>query len=122
MPYGSDPQTCPVRALEAWLEASAIEAGPLFRPITRHGRLGEARLSDRAVAEVVKRTAAAAGLDPRSFSGHSLRAGLITAAAEAGVAERDIMRHSRHRSVPVMRRYIRGATLFQANVAAAVGL
>lgn len=122
LPYGSDPATCPVRALRAWLAASGIEGGPIFRPVTRAGRLGDARLSDRAVAEVVKRTAAAAGLDARHYAGHSLRAGLITSAAEAGVAERDIMRHSRHKSLPVMRRYIRGATLFQSNAAAAVGL
>lgn len=122
LPYGSDPLTCPVRALEAWTDASEITTGALFRPVTRHGHLATSRLSDRAVAEIVKRAARAAGLDPAVFAGHSLRAGLITSAAEAGVAERDIMRHSRHRSVPVMRRYIRGATLFQANAAAAVGL
>lgn len=122
LPYGSDPATCPVRALRAWLGASGIESGPIFRPITRHGAMGERRLSDRAVAEVVKRAASAAGLDAGRYAGHSLRAGLITSAAEAGVLERDIMRHSRHKSVPVMRRYIRGATLFQSNAAAAVGL
>lgn len=122
LPYGSDPATCPVRAWRAWLDASGVLEGPAFRAVDRHGRLGERRLSDRAVAEVVKASAAAAGLDPVQFAGHSLRAGLITSAAEAGVAERDIMRHSRHKSVPVMRRYIRGATLFQANAAAAVGL
>lgn len=122
LPYGSDPATCPVRAFRAWIEAARIDLGPVFAPIDRHGNLGTTRLSDRAVAEVVKRTAKAAGLDPARFAGHSLRAGLITSAAEAGVAERDIMRHSRHKSVPVMRRYIRGATLFQSNAAAAVGL
>jgi hypothetical protein len=55
-------------------------------------------------------------------AGHRLRTGLITSAAEADVLERDIMRHSRHKSVAVMRKYIRGATLFQSNAAAAVGL
>lgn len=122
LPYGSDPATCPVRALRAWLAASGIDSGPVFRPISRHGAMADRRLSDRAVADVVKRTAKAAGLDPRAYAGHSLRAGLITSAAEAGVLERDIMRHSRHKSVPVMRRYIRGATLFQSNAAASVGL
>ena len=122
VPYGSDPATCPVRALRCWLDRSGIEAGPIFRPVDRHGNLGAARLSDRAVALVVKRTADAAGLDAARFAGHSLRAGLITSAAEAGVQERHIMAQSRHKSVPVMRRYIRGATLFQDNAAAAVGL
>lgn len=122
VPYGSDPSTCPVRAYRAWLEAAGIVFGPVFRPVDRHGRMAERRLGDRAVADVVKRCAAAAGLDPAQYAGHSLRAGLITAAAEAGVAERDIMRQSRHNSVPVMRRYIRAATVWQANAAAAVGL
>jgi site-specific recombinase XerD len=122
IPYGSDPATCPVRACRAWLELAGMDDGPVFRPVSRHDVIASRRLGDRAVAEVVKRCAAAAGLDPRQFAGHSLRAGLITSAAEAGVAERDIMRQSRHKSVPVMRRYIRGATVWQANAAAAVGL
>jgi site-specific recombinase XerD len=122
LPFGSDPATCPVRALRAWLEAAGIADGAIFRPVDRHGQLADRRLSDRAVAEVVKRTAAASGLDPAAYAGHSLRAGLITSAAEAGAHERDIMRHSRHKSVPVMRRYIRDAGLFTDNAAATVGL
>lgn len=122
VPYGSDPATCPVRAYRVWLEVSGIDEGAVFRPVNRHGQMADRRLGDRAVAEVVKRCAERAGLDPRQYAGHSLRAGLITAAAEAGVAERDIMRQSRHKSIPVMRRYIREATVWQANAAAAVGL
>jgi integrase len=121
VPHGAKAETCPVTALARWLEVSGIVSGPVFRSVARGGRIGD-RLSDRAVALVVKRTAAAAGLDPVLFAGHSLRAGLITSAAEADVHERDIMRQSRHKSIPVMRRYIRGATLFRDNAAAAVGL
>lgn len=112
----------PGTALRAWLDASGITAGPLFRAVDRHGNLAGRRLSDRAVAEVVKRTARAAGLDATRYSGHSLRAGLITSAAEAGVADRDIMRHSRHQSADMMRRYMRDAQVFDRNAAAAVGL
>ncbi len=122
IPYGSDPATCPVRAYRAWLELAGITEGPVFRGVDRHGNIAERRLGGRAVADAVKRAAERAGLDPAKYAGHSLRAGLITSAAEAGVAERDIMRQSRHKSVPVMRRYIRGATVWQANAAAAVGL
>lgn len=122
LPYGSDATTCPVRAWRDWLAKSGIVDGPPFRPITRHGHMGESRLSGRAVAEVVKRTARAAGLDPTLFAGHSLRAGLITSAAAADVPERDIMRQSRHQSIPVMRRYIRDADIFKNNAAAKVGL
>ncbi len=121
LPFGSDPLTCPVRAYRAWLDASGVQ-GAIFRPVTKGGVLGVQRLSARAVADVVKRTAERAGFDPAPLAGHSLRSGLITSAAEAGVLERDIMRHSRHKSIPVMRRYIRDATLFQDNAAAKVGL
>ena len=99
-----------------------MQDGPLFRPVDRHGNLGADRLSDRAVALVVKRSAAAAGLDPVSYSGHSLRAGLATSAAAAGVSERAIMAQTGHRSVMMVRRYIRDGSLFRENAAAGVGL
>lgn len=66
--------------------------GALFRAVHRSGTISDTRLTDRAVALVVKRSAERAGLD--SVAGHFLRAGLITAVAEAGVHERDIMAHS----------------------------
>lgn len=121
VPWGSDPSTCPVRAVRAWLGASGIEAGPLFRPIER-GRAADRRLAAKQVYRLVKRASAAAGLDPERYGAHSLRAGLITSAVEAGAHERDVMRHSRHRSVAVFRGYVRDVGLFQENAAAAVGL
>jgi integrase len=122
IPYGSNPTTCPVRALRAWLEASEIEDGPLFRPVNRHGKLGCERLSDRAVAIVVKRTAEAAGLDPKVVAGHSLRSDMATSAARAGATEAEIMSQTGHRSLPVLRRYIRRGSLFTDNAAAKLGL
>ena len=97
VPYGSQRQTCPVRAWGDWLAASGITEGPAWRPVTRHGHLGDQRLSDRAVSEIVKRSAEQAGLDPADYSGHSLRAGLITAAAAAGVPTHVIQRQSGHK-------------------------
>jgi site-specific recombinase XerD len=122
IPYGSSPATCPVRALRAWLDTGGVTGGPIFRPITRHGHVQPKRLSAYAVALVVKRAAAAARLDPAAFSGHSLRAGLATAAAAAGVSERAIMNQTGHRSLTVARRYIREGSLFRENAAASVGL
>ena len=81
IPYGEGPESCPVRALQAWLEAAAIASGPLFRRVTCWGRAGDQRLSDQVVALVVKQRARAAGLDARANAGHSLGAGLATAAA-----------------------------------------
>jgi integrase len=80
------------------------------------------RLTAQSVALVVRRVAAAAGLDPAPFAGHSLRAGLATSAALAGAEERDIMRQTRHTSVTVARRYIRDGSLFRNNAAATAGL
>ena len=99
IPFGGHPETCPVAAVRAWLEASGIAAGPLFRPVSRHGRVQPARLSDRAVAEVVKRSLRAAGRGAGRYAGHSLRAGFITQAAMAGVSERAIQNQSGHRSL-----------------------
>lgn len=122
IPYGSNPETCPVRAFSAWLEASGIADGPLFRPITRHGRMSADRLSAYAVALVVKRCAKAVGLEASEFAGHSLRSGLATSAAMAGASERAIMNQTGHRSLTTVRRYIREGSLFRENAAAVLGL
>ncbi len=122
IPYGSHPHTCPVRAMAAWREKSDLTEGALFRAINRHGAVQPGRLSDRAVALIVKRAALAAGLDPAKYAGHSLRAGLATSAAQAGVSERSIMAQTGHKSVMVARRYIRDGSLFRDNAAAQVGL
>jgi len=104
IPYGTHESTCPVRALQAWIDAAEISDGPLFRSVNRHGQASDRRLSVRAVSLVVKRAAERAGLDPILYSGHSLRAGFATAAAQAGVPERQIMDQTGHRSLPVLRR------------------
>jgi integrase len=122
IPFGRHGLTCPVTAVRDYMDMSHITDGALFRPINRHGQIGEARLGDKAVALVVKRAAAAAGLDPTHYAGHSLRAGLATAAAAGGAQERDIMRQTGHRSVQMLRRYIRDADLFRDNAAAIAGL
>jgi integrase len=106
-----------VRALRAWLDAASITSGPVFRSVGRDGELG-GRAADRAVARAVKRAARLVGLDPAEFAGHSLRAGLATAAAKAGKSERAIMRQTGHKSATMVRRYIREAELFNDNAAA----
>lgn len=113
--------TCPVAALRAWLDVAGIIEGRVFRSLDRHGNLRPA-MTGEAVAMVVQRRAEMAGMDPAGFSGHSLRAGLATSAAAAGVAEHDIQRQTRHRSVTVLRTYIRHGSVFRNNVSGAVGL
>lgn len=117
IPRGRDKKLCPVRAVEAWIGAAALADGPLFRPIDRHGTIRPRRLAAYHVARLVKRLAEAAGLDAEAYGGHSLRAGLVTAAAQAGAEERDIMRQTGHRSERTVRKYIREANLFRDNAA-----
>ena len=109
-------------AYRAWIETAGLEEGPVFRPVDRHGNVRGARITDRGVALVVKRRAELAGMDPSQVSGHSLRAGLATAAAAAGIPERVIAQTTGHKSMTVLRRYIREGDMFRENAAAAVGL
>jgi integrase len=122
IPYGSNPDTCPVRTVQTWLDIAGIATGPLFRWINRHGHVQPGRLSGIAVARVVKKLAERAGLDPAKYAGHSLRAGHATAAAIAGASERSIMKQTGHRSVQMVRRYIRDGSLFRENSAGKLGL
>jgi site-specific recombinase XerD len=84
IPYGANPDTCPVRTVEAWIEQASICSGPLFRSLNRHGQVQNRRLSGVDVARVVKKLAERAGLDAAKYAGHSLRAGHATSAAIAG--------------------------------------
>lgn len=122
IPTGSSRATCPVAALRNWIEASGIESGPLYRSIDRHGNLSSAPLTGHSVGLIVKRSAALVGMDGDLFSGHSLRAGLVTAAAEGGANEVAIMNTTGHKSSAMVRKYIRRVEAFRNNAAAATGL
>ena len=122
IPYGSNPETCPVRVLQAWIEQAALTSGPLFRSINRHGHLQGGRLSPVDVARIVKKLAERSGFDAAKYAGHSLRAGHATSAAIAGASERSIMNQTGHRSVQMVRRYIREGSLFRENSAGKLGL
>lgn len=116
VPWGRT-AACPVRAVRAWLDHTQVTDGPVFLSVKKGGALGT-RLSDHAVAEIVKTYAQAIGLDPASLSGHSLRSGLVTSAAKAGIALHRIADQTGHRSMEMLRRYIRDANLFLNNAGA----
>ena len=103
-----------MRALQAWLKAARIKESPLFRSIDKHGHIGGA-LTPQSVALIVKTHAEAAGLDAREFPGHSLRAGFLTSAAEAGADVLRMMEVSRHKRVETMQGYVRRAGLFKGH-------
>ena len=122
IPFGTFEITCPVRAVNRWLEKSGVTDGPIFRSVNRHGQIKDERLGDRTVAEVVKRTLTAAGLEARNFAGHSLRSGFATMAALAGSTEREIQNQTGHKSLLVLRRYIHDGQLFKNGAASKLGL
>jgi integrase len=116
VPHGRT-RHCPVAALERWLEISGIEAGAIFRPVDRHGRLASTRLTGDAVSVIVKERVAGAGMDPSGFSGHSLRAGFATSASQAGVSSLKIRAQTGHSSDSMLQRYIRDGEIFLGNAA-----
>ena len=115
LPYFDNIQYCPVVSIKNWLEISKISSGPLFRRFKKGSNLSENRLTDQTVALLIKEYLQLAGIDSKNYSGHSLRSGFATTAAEAGVEERSIMAMTGHKSSEMVRRYIKEANLFKNN-------
>ena len=114
-PYFDNPQYCPVNSLQKWIQISKITSGPLFRRFTKGSNLSENRLTDQTVALLIKKYLRLADIDSKNYSGHSLRSGFATSAAESGVEERSIMAMTGHKSTEMVRRYIKEANLFKNN-------
>jgi len=115
LPYFDNPQYCPVLSLKNWIEISNISSGPLFRRFSKGSKLSENRLTDQTVALLIKKYLKLAGIDNKNYSGHSLRSGFATSAAESGAEERSIMAMTGHKSTEMVRRYIKEANLFKNN-------
>jgi site-specific recombinase XerD len=115
LPYFNKSKYCPVVSLRNWIEISKINSGPLFRRFVKGSRLSENRLTDQTVALIIKKYLQLAGIDSKNYSGHSLRSGFATSAAESGVEERSIMAMTGHKSTEMVRRYIKEANLFKNN-------
>ena len=133
VPYGANPDTCPVRSFLRWRDAAGLRTGPAFCAIDRHGNVGTATLSDKGVARIVKAaikaTAIAAGMSEGDaeqraawFAGHSLRSGLATSAAIGGAAGHQIQKRLRHKRYDTTAGYIQDAELFKDNAAASASL
>jgi site-specific recombinase XerD len=108
----------PVEAVQTWLAAAEITAGPVFRSVARGGRVGEG-LNPESAARIIKDYAERLGLDPASFAGHSLRSGFLTSAAEAGASIWKLSEVSRHKSLDTLRGYVRRVDLFKEHAGAA---
>ena len=115
LPYFDNSQYCPVLSLKKWIKVSSIKSGPLFRRFAKGSKLTESRLTDQTVALLIKEYLKLAGIDSENYSGHSLRSGFATSAAESGAEERSIMAMTGHKSTEMVRRYIKEANLFKNN-------
>ena len=115
LPYFDNPEYCPVLSIKKWLDFSKINTGPVFRRFNKGSKLSEKRLTDQTVALLIKQYLELAGINSRNFSGHSLRSGFATSAAESGAEERSIMAMTGHKSTEMVRRYIKEANLFKNN-------
>lgn len=133
VPFGTNHETCPVRAYKAWLAVAGIASGPAFRAINRHGRMSDEPLTDKSVARIVKRSVVAAEMlhgstlveaeaTAESFAGHSLRAGLATSASANNAPGHAIQRQLRHKKFDTTMKYIRDGELYKTNAAGMAGL
>jgi integrase len=109
---GERGHTDPVRVLQAWMDVRGNWPGPLFCRVLANGSLLRFGINGDSVNDLVKRSVAAAGLDPALYGSHSLRAGAVTASAELGRSDQEIMGLSGHADPKVMRMYVRSARLF----------
>ena len=115
LPYFDNSQYCPVLSLKNWLNISKITTGSIFRRFSKGSKLSENRLTDQTVALLIKEYLKLVGIESKNYSGHSLRSGFATSAAESGVEERSIMAMTGHKSTEMVRRYIKEANLFKNN-------
>jgi site-specific recombinase XerD len=115
LPYFDNSKYCPVLSVQKYLEKSNIRAGALFRRFNKGSILSKNRLTDQTVAILIKKYLQLAGIDSKNYSGHSLRSGFATSAAESGAEERSIMAMTGHKSTEMVRRYIKEANLFKNN-------
>jgi len=115
LPYFSNELYCPVINLKKWLELSNIKSGPIFRRFVKGLVLTNNRLTDQSVVLIIKNYLNLAGIENKNYSGHSLRSGFATVAAESGADERSIMAMTGHKTTQMVRRYIREANIFKNN-------
>ena len=115
LPYFINEKYCPVTSLKNWMYLSKIKTGPIFRRFAKGSILTSNRLTDQSVVLIIKDCLKLAGIENQNFSGHSLRSGFATVAAESGADERSIMAMTGHKTTQMVRRYIREANIFKNN-------
>jgi site-specific recombinase XerD len=115
IPHFENSLYCPVTSLKRWINFAKIKKGPIFVKFSKGPKITKQRLTDQSVALIIKEYLLKAGIDNKNYSGHSLRSGFATSAAESGAEERSIMAMTGHKSSDMVRRYIKEASLFKNN-------
>ena len=115
LPYFDNQKYCPVVSIKNWINISKINSGSIFRRFLKGSIISKNRLTDQTVALLIKEYLNLAGIDSKNYSGHSLRSGFATSAAESGAEERSIMAMTGHKSTEMVRRYIKEANIFKNN-------
>ncbi len=120
IPYGTPP-LCPLQALKRWLALAGIDSGPVFRRITRWGRVVDTALTPASVNLILKAVAADCGFEfAGELSGHSLRRTLATSAYYAGASFTAIKRQGGWRHDGTVWQYVEEAKQFTDNAAASL--
>ena len=115
LPYFTNEKYCPVTSLKNWIYLSKIKTGPIFRRFAKGSILTGHRLTDQSVVLIIKECLKLAGIENQNYSGHSLRSGFATVAADSGADEKSIMAMTGHKTTQMVRRYIRDANIFKNN-------
>lgn len=95
---------------------------PLFRPVRRGGHIGQSQISGDVINDVIKRRLSEAGMNPKRFGGHSLRAGFVTQALRAGASVSEVQRQTNHRNPATVEIYRRENNPLMQNAVTRIGL
>jgi site-specific recombinase XerD len=113
---GIHPETCPVQATQDWLAVRGEWQWPLFVAWKNRSKTPTRRAMGKGlVPRIVKYGVRDIGLDPRAYSAHSLRIGMVTEAKAGGADDTEVMRITGHTNVKTMAGYIQPDDIFPAN-------
>jgi len=122
LPRATNPDRCPVTALQHWMSLAGVVEGPVFRGVGKNNRASDRALHPESINTLIQAAITRAGLDAATYSAHSLRAGFVTYAHLRGASDRAIAHQTRHRSLATLGTYVRVQQAWTDNAATLLGL